>query len=42
MKRQPTLSVQRGDPIANVRMDALDHAKKKYFDTLEDTLQPDD
>ena len=39
MMRQPQLSLRKGDPTANVRMDCLDkETMDKYFDLLKDTL----
>ena len=39
MTRQPQLSLRKGDPTANVRMDCLNkETMDKYFDLLRDTL----
>ena len=39
MNRQPQLSLRKGDPTANVRMDCLTKETiDKYFDLLKDTL----
>ena len=39
MTRQPQLSLRKGDPTANVRMDCLNkETMDKYFDLLKDTL----
>ena len=43
MKRQPQLSLRKGDPTANVRMDCLTkETMDKYFDLLKDTLVEND
>ena len=40
MKRQPYLSLRKGDAAANVRLDAITpEAVKHYFDVLDQTLQ---
>ena len=39
MQRQPQLSLHKGDPMANVRMDCLTkETMDNYFDLLKDTL----
>ena len=39
MTRQPQLSLRKGDPTANVRMECLNkETMDKYFDLLKDTL----
>ena len=39
MTWQPQLSLRKGDPTANVRMDCLNkETMDKYFDLLKDTL----